>query len=50
MGKLQNFSVTQILNLREINVGESKESKIAILARLEALNCEICEIFSLYED
>jgi len=38
---LQNFSVTQIL--REIKVGESRESKTAFLRCLEALNFDLCE-------
>ena len=36
MWKFQDFSVTQIL--REINFGDSKSAKSAILAHLEALN------------
>ena len=36
MWKLQNFSVTLIL--REINFGDSKSAKYAILSQLEALN------------
>ena len=35
-GKFQNFSITQIL--REINFGDSKSAKSAILTHLEALN------------
>ena len=39
--KLQNFSVTLIL--REIKVGESRASKIAILTNWEALNFTFCD-------
>ena len=36
MWKLQDFHVTQIL--REINFGDSRSTKAAILTHLEALN------------
>ena len=41
--KLQNFSVTHIL--REINFGDSKSAKSAILSQLEALNFDFYELF-----
>ena len=41
MWKIQNFSATQIL--REIKVGESGASKIAILIHLEGLNFQFYE-------
>ena len=41
MWKIQNFSATQIL--REIKVGESRVSKLAILAYLEAQNFDFYE-------
>ena len=36
-----SFSITQIL--REINLGDSRSAKSAILTHLEALNLDFCE-------
>ena len=41
--KLQKFFVTQIL--REIKVGESRDSKFAIFTHLEALNFDLYELY-----
>ena len=43
MWKFQGFSITQIL--REINLGDSRGAKSAILTHLEALNFDVNEIF-----
>ena len=46
--KFHDFSIIQIL--REINFGDSRSTKSAILANLEALNfLKISLIFALYE-
>ena len=47
MWKFDKFSITQIL--REINFGNSKSAKSAILTHLEALNCDFHEFFALLE-
>ena len=45
--KLQDFSVTQIL--REIKVGQSRNTKSAILTHLETLNFNFYEILHFLE-
>ena len=41
------FPITQIL--REINLGDSRGAKFAILTHLEVLNLAFCEILPLLE-
>ena len=45
--KFLTFSITQIL--REINFGDSKSAKFAILTDLESLNFDLLGIFALFE-
>ena len=42
MWKFHDFSITQIL--REINCGDSRSAKSAILTHLEALNFDLDEL------
>ena len=45
--KFNDFSITQIL--REINLGESRSAKSAILTHLEALNFDEYEFLGLFQ-
>ena len=45
--KFHDFPITQIL--REINFGDSRSAKSAILTDLEALNLMFYEFFALFE-
>ena len=47
MWKFHDFSITQIL--REINFGDSKSAKSAILTHLEALNYDFIEFLHFWE-
>ena len=48
MWKFHNISITQIL--RDINLGDSRGAKFAILTHLEALNLDFYEFLHFMND